>query len=193
MSNTADVTGGKPIAVWSQSTSGVIAINPLVAFYDILGRKREVLYFYFVPDTTLDLIHHTSILLIWVLYKLVRQSGEARWPRGQCALRAIAEAKQHWQVIRWETKIILSQASPYFGRLVKRFFYNVSKEKKITVHSPIRTGSIPGQASQRVSSSARPASKSAVRPPKPRVAFHTGLHDADAGSVSTGGQLSLEI
>jgi hypothetical protein len=54
MSNTADVTGGKPIAVWSQSISGVNAINPLVAFYDIHGRKREVLFIYFVPDTTRD-------------------------------------------------------------------------------------------------------------------------------------------
>jgi hypothetical protein len=52
MSNTTDVTGGKPIAVGSQSISGVNAINPLVAFYDIHGRKRDVLFFYFVPDTT---------------------------------------------------------------------------------------------------------------------------------------------
>jgi hypothetical protein len=50
--NTADVTGGKPIAVWSQSISGVNAINPIVALYDIHGRKSEVLFFYFVPDTT---------------------------------------------------------------------------------------------------------------------------------------------
>jgi hypothetical protein len=56
MSNTSDVTGGKPIAVWSQSTSDVSAINPVVVFYDILGRKREVLFFYFVPDTTWDLL-----------------------------------------------------------------------------------------------------------------------------------------
>jgi hypothetical protein len=46
------VTGGKPIAVLLQSISGVSVINPLVAFYDIHGRKREVLLFYFVPDTT---------------------------------------------------------------------------------------------------------------------------------------------
>jgi hypothetical protein len=46
MSNTADVTGGKPIAVLLQSTSGVSAINPFVAFYDIHGGKREVLFFY---------------------------------------------------------------------------------------------------------------------------------------------------
>jgi hypothetical protein len=48
------VTGGKPIAVLLQSISGVTAINPLVAFYDIHGGKREVLFFYFVPDTTRD-------------------------------------------------------------------------------------------------------------------------------------------
>jgi hypothetical protein len=55
MRNTADVTGGKPIAVLLQSISSVSAINPLVAFYDIHGGKREVLFFYFVPDTTRDL------------------------------------------------------------------------------------------------------------------------------------------
>jgi hypothetical protein len=52
MRNTADVTGGNPIAVLLQSISGVI--NPLVAFCDIYGGKREVLFFYFVPDTTRD-------------------------------------------------------------------------------------------------------------------------------------------
>jgi hypothetical protein len=40
------VTGGKPIAVLLQSISGVSAINPLVAFYDIHGGKREVLFFF---------------------------------------------------------------------------------------------------------------------------------------------------
>jgi hypothetical protein len=54
MSNTADATGGKPIAIWSQSIPGANAINPLVASYDIHGRKREVLFFYFVPHTTRD-------------------------------------------------------------------------------------------------------------------------------------------
>jgi hypothetical protein len=52
MRNTVDVIGGKPIAVLLQLISGVSAINPLVAFYDIHGGKREVLFFYFVPDTT---------------------------------------------------------------------------------------------------------------------------------------------
>jgi hypothetical protein len=55
MWNTADVTGGKPIVVLLQYISVVSAINPLVAFYDIHGGKREVLFFYFVPDTTRDI------------------------------------------------------------------------------------------------------------------------------------------
>jgi hypothetical protein len=54
MRHTADVTGGKPIAVILQSISGVRAVNSLGAFCDILGRKREVLFFCSVPDTTLD-------------------------------------------------------------------------------------------------------------------------------------------
>jgi hypothetical protein len=53
--NTAAVKDGRPIAVLLQSISGVSAINPLVAFYDIHGGKRELLFLYFVPDTTRDL------------------------------------------------------------------------------------------------------------------------------------------
>jgi hypothetical protein len=45
MRNTADVTGGKPIAVLLQSISGVGAINPLVAFYDIHEEKGAILLF----------------------------------------------------------------------------------------------------------------------------------------------------
>jgi hypothetical protein len=52
--NTADVTDGKSIAVLLQSILGVIAINPLFAFYDTHGGKREVLFFYFASDTTRD-------------------------------------------------------------------------------------------------------------------------------------------
>jgi hypothetical protein len=44
MRNTADVIGGKPIAVLLHSISDVSAINPLVAFYDIHGGKREVIF-----------------------------------------------------------------------------------------------------------------------------------------------------
>jgi hypothetical protein len=58
MKNTAVVTGGKPIAVLLQSMSSVSAINPLVAFYDIHREKREVLFFYFVLDTTRNYINN---------------------------------------------------------------------------------------------------------------------------------------
>jgi hypothetical protein len=57
MRNTADVTGGKPTTVLLQSITGDSGINPLVPFYDIHGGKREVLFFYFVPDTTRDIIN----------------------------------------------------------------------------------------------------------------------------------------
>jgi hypothetical protein len=50
MRKTADVTGGNLL----QSISGVSAINPSVAFYDIHGGKKEVLFLYFCPG------HHTS-------------------------------------------------------------------------------------------------------------------------------------
>jgi hypothetical protein len=43
----------------------------------------------------------------------------AQWPHGQCARRTIAEAKQHWPVIGWVTKNLLSRAPPCFGRHVK--------------------------------------------------------------------------
>jgi hypothetical protein len=55
------LAGGKPNAVWSQSISGVSVINPLVAFYDIHGRKRVLLFFYFVPDTKQDLNLNTTL------------------------------------------------------------------------------------------------------------------------------------
>jgi hypothetical protein len=50
---------GAPIAFWSQTISGVSAVNPLVTFYDIHERKREVSSMGkkerdSVPDTTRD-------------------------------------------------------------------------------------------------------------------------------------------
>jgi hypothetical protein len=66
--NTVDVTGGKPIAVLLQSISGVSAINPLVAVYDIHGGKREVLFFYFVPDTTRDYVMILVILILKTIF-----------------------------------------------------------------------------------------------------------------------------
>jgi hypothetical protein len=61
MINTADVNGGKSIAISSQSISGVNAINPLVAFYDRkrkTTKEREMCYFFlsWTPHETYTII-----------------------------------------------------------------------------------------------------------------------------------------
>jgi hypothetical protein len=61
------VAGGKPIAVLLQFISGVSAINPLIAFYDTHRGNRQVLFFYFVTDTTRDIY----LFFIWLLYLLL--------------------------------------------------------------------------------------------------------------------------
>jgi hypothetical protein len=70
MSTTADVTGGKPIAVLLHSISGVSAINPSVTFYDTHGGKREVLFFYFLSDTTRDIKIYCNFLYIKIAIRL---------------------------------------------------------------------------------------------------------------------------
>jgi hypothetical protein len=52
MRNTVDVICVKPVTTWLQSISGGSAVNPLVGFYDIHGRKGEVIFFCSVADTT---------------------------------------------------------------------------------------------------------------------------------------------
>jgi hypothetical protein len=59
MRNTAEVTGARPIAVYSQPISGVSADNTLVAVYEIHGRKGEVLFSLLCPD------HHTLNFLLY--------------------------------------------------------------------------------------------------------------------------------
>jgi hypothetical protein len=63
MRHTADVRGGKPI-------SGASAINPLVAFYDIHGRKRKELFFYSVQHTTPDdtFYNYVSTIIVTICY-----------------------------------------------------------------------------------------------------------------------------
>jgi hypothetical protein len=68
MWKTADVTGGKPIAVLLQLISGVSTINPLVAFYDIHEGNKEVLFFYFVPDTTRDFFHYLPLFYYFLVF-----------------------------------------------------------------------------------------------------------------------------
>jgi hypothetical protein len=64
MRNTTDVPGGKPTAALLQPILGVSAIHPLIAFYDINEGKREVQFFYFVPDTTRDVSKTLLIICI---------------------------------------------------------------------------------------------------------------------------------
>jgi hypothetical protein len=72
MRNIADVPSVKPVAVWSQSISGVSASNSLVAFYDIHGRKGEDqnLRTHSTGSGTLDL----AFLEFW--YNLVFQNSK---------------------------------------------------------------------------------------------------------------------
>jgi hypothetical protein len=65
MRNTADLTGGKPISVWLQYISGGEAVNPLVAFYYIYGRKREG-YSFVLSRTP----HETILLNIFCIFNL---------------------------------------------------------------------------------------------------------------------------
>jgi hypothetical protein len=53
--NTADVTGGKPIAVLLQSISGVSAIDPLVAFTTSM-EERERRYSFILSRTPHEII-----------------------------------------------------------------------------------------------------------------------------------------
>jgi hypothetical protein len=66
MRNTADVTGGKHMAVLLQSIPGVSAFNRLVAFHDTHGGKKEVLFFYFVPDNPSEGRNITFLLQVYV-------------------------------------------------------------------------------------------------------------------------------
>jgi hypothetical protein len=68
MRNTAHETGGKQIAVRSQFVSGVIAINLLVAFYNVLifyNMKEWDWYYSFPPEyhiTTQIIISNYTLL-----------------------------------------------------------------------------------------------------------------------------------
>jgi hypothetical protein len=55
------VIGGNPLAVLLQSISGVSAIYPLVAFYDIHGRERERCYSFIVFWTPHEIYVHIII------------------------------------------------------------------------------------------------------------------------------------
>jgi hypothetical protein len=85
--NTADVTGGKSIAVRLQSISGMSAVHPFVAFYDIHGRKREVVFFCSVPDTTRDLwirLWYYHRITIYFNYAIEQRWSQSDVPKMKC-------------------------------------------------------------------------------------------------------------
>jgi hypothetical protein len=63
------MTGGKPNAIRLQSMSVGDAVNPLVAFYDIHGIKRDVLFSFSVPGTTRNTLNTCSSILVLILLK----------------------------------------------------------------------------------------------------------------------------
>jgi hypothetical protein len=79
MWNTADVTGGKPIAVLLQSIS----------------RKERGAILLFCPDTTRDLFSFIFVTILFLAYIDVL----VRTTMARALRRAIAEVKQHWSVI----------------------------------------------------------------------------------------------
>jgi hypothetical protein len=76
MMNTADVPGGKPAAVRSQSILGISAINPLVAFTTSMEDKKRCYYFilYRTPHET-QLYSNLYSWLNYFCYKWVTPSN----------------------------------------------------------------------------------------------------------------------
>jgi hypothetical protein len=115
---TADETGGKPVTVWSQSIAGANAINHLVAFYDIHGRKREVLFFYSVPGITRDYFE-----IKWRIFKIRITSDVSNW-RLQMGLNSVRLKNWRMKLMSDFKKIlsndalgwIWSRISTYFGQ-----------------------------------------------------------------------------
>jgi hypothetical protein len=77
MRNTADATGGTPIAVWSQSISGGEAVNPLVTFYDIHERVSRTAHETIITDfllvsTTKIYRNESQLQCVWLMTLLYR-------------------------------------------------------------------------------------------------------------------------
>jgi hypothetical protein len=109
MRNTADVTGGKPIAVLLQSISGLSAINPLVAFYDIHGGKRKVLFFHLIIFISLN----RSLRLI---------VGTNHWNHGGQQYSVTSNMTHHQYspiLVKNDIALLYTSAAILYGNLVK--------------------------------------------------------------------------
>jgi hypothetical protein len=81
------VTGDKPIAIKSQSISGVNAINPLVAFYDIHGESET--RYSFILSRTPHKTQQRQIQYYNQSYIRLQSNKVAKMPRGNVAPVAI--------------------------------------------------------------------------------------------------------
>jgi hypothetical protein len=114
------VTGGKPIAILLQSISGVSAVNALVAIYDIHGGKREVLFFYFGPDTTRDYYYLVSVNTYYmpITYKIlfiqknIQQKEILKNNRIQQGILLLPKYDQYFKAYKWSTKDSTYRAPP---------------------------------------------------------------------------------
>jgi hypothetical protein len=61
-----------------RSPSQVLTYNPLVAFYDIHGRKGEVLFFCFAPDTTRDFYVYNMYNIVEEHFSISIEAGAGR-------------------------------------------------------------------------------------------------------------------
>jgi hypothetical protein len=87
MKNTAELPGGKPIAVWWKSLSGVNAVDPLVTFYDIRGRKGEVIII-IIRLLMFPLLGHRPSL--WITHK---ENGPWLTTQAPCGLVCTNDCK----------------------------------------------------------------------------------------------------
>jgi hypothetical protein len=106
MRNTVDVTGGKPFAVLLQSISDLSAINPLVAFYDILGGKREFSKY-----------KYNTSSIACLSKTLISLSFDNNCPR-DCRHKSVADAK--------------SLRKPYKSSLIKFLIPTIDAGKYLT-------------------------------------------------------------
>jgi hypothetical protein len=137
MRNTSDVTGGKSTAIWSQSISGVSAINPLVAFYDIHGWKnrfeniRLTKHFSSIEQFMNELFIKVTK---WIIYKirrstqlLVRYFGVCTKSRAELSVNTMDFESWFYQLVtmnRYRVAIIDINDSSWRHNDVTRFSAN---------------------------------------------------------------------
>jgi hypothetical protein len=104
------VTGGKPIVIWSQFTSGVRSVNQSPLTTSLEKRKNANLFFYpghhsrfFLLPSRLFLIVSivSNCVFVWVKANAKTAHEELDGLAVSALRRTITEVKQYWSVIGW--------------------------------------------------------------------------------------------